>query len=292
MEPTGMGTQALAAWQNHARSWDELMGNDGNSYFLVLELPVLKRMISGQKRSRALDLATGNGLVARWLAQEGFSVVATDGATAMLDHAQARTALAHEKGWLDKERHISYERLDVTDKDHWAQFISRGNLVNDGFDVIVMNMGIMDVHDLEPLAVSLTQLLRPDGCFVATVLHPLFFTSGAKRQTTVHEDPETGQRIVDRSIVLSQYQNVAPARQLLFSDDSEHKPPFSFHRSFQDLFAPFFREGLVLDALEETNFDDTFHEPSRAWSANNFTEFPKILAFRLRRGAAHKSESP
>lgn len=33
----------------------------------------------------------------------------------------------------------------------------------DGFDVVVMNMGIMDVHDLEPLAASLTSLLKQDG---------------------------------------------------------------------------------------------------------------------------------
>ncbi|OGM48948.1 hypothetical protein ABOM_003194 [Aspergillus bombycis] len=279
-----MDGQALAAWENHARSWDETMGNDGNDYFSVLELPVLQRMISGQTRNRALDLATGNGLVARWLAQEGFSVVATDGATAMLEHAKARTAIWYQEGRLDKERKISFKLLDVTNKDHWAHFIDGGNLLEDGFDAIVMNMGIMDVHDLEPLAVSLTSLLKQDGCFIATVLHPLFFTSGAKRQITVHEDPVTGQRVIDRSILLSQYQNVAPARQLLFSSDSEHQPPISFHRSFQDLFAPFFRAGLILDALEEVNFDDTFREPSREYAARNFTEFPKILAFRLRRG--------
>ncbi|GMF86260.1 unnamed protein product [Aspergillus oryzae] len=153
MEQTGIEGQALAAWENHARSWDSTMGDDGNDYFSVLELPALKRMISGQKRNRALDLATGNGLVARWLAKEGFSVVATDGARAMLEHAKARTAL-------------------------W---------------------------------------------------------------------------------------------------------------SFQDLFAPFFRAGLILDALEEVNFDDTFCEPSREYAARNFTEFPKILAFRLRLGPMHRS---
>ncbi|KAE8361140.1 S-adenosyl-L-methionine-dependent methyltransferase [Aspergillus caelatus] len=284
MEPTGMEGQALAAWEDHARSWDTTMGDEGNDYFSVLELPALERMISEQQRNRAFDLATGNGLVARWLAQEGFSVVATDGARAMLEHAKARTATWYENGRLDKERTISFELLDVTNKDQWAQFIGRSNLLKDGFDVVVMNMGIMDIPDLEPLAVSLKSLLKQDGCFVATVLHPLFFTSGARRQITVHEDPVTGQRVIDRSILLSQYQNVAPARQLLFSNDSEHKPPLSFHRSFQDLFAPFFRAGLILDALEEVNFDDTFREPSREYAARNFTEFPKILAFRLRRG--------
>jgi hypothetical protein len=107
-------------------------------------------------------------------------------------------------------------------------------------------MGIMDIQNLNPLASALTSLLKQDGrlaiqrsrdtiayvltlsisrSFIATVLHPLFFTSGAKRQITVHEDPATGQRKIDRTIVLSEYRKVAPARQLLFSDDVDHKPP-------------------------------------------------------------------
>lgn len=57
--------------------------------------------------------------------------------------------------------------------------------------------------------------------FVATLLHPLFFTSGAARQITVHEDPETGQRVINRSIVMTKYLNIPPARQLLFKGGSE-----------------------------------------------------------------------
>lgn len=53
------------------------------------------------------------------------------------------------------------------------------------------------------------------------MLHPLFFTSGAARQVMVREDPATGQRIVDRSIVLSKYMNVPPARQLVLEGASE-----------------------------------------------------------------------
>ncbi|KAF7596127.1 hypothetical protein BBP40_003389 [Aspergillus hancockii] len=288
MEPSTQGLGALQAWEKHAKSWDEAMGNEGNDYFAVLELPALKRLVPGQNRGRALDLATGNGLVARWLAQQGFSVIATDGATAMLEQAQARTATWYAEGKLGKGHDISFQVLNVTDREHWARF-SATSAQQDGFDVIVMNMGIMDVQDLEPLAASLIPLLKQNGCFVATVLHPLFFTSGAKRQITVHEDPITGQRNIDRTIVLSQYQNVAPARQLLFSGNEDHKPPFSFHRSFHELFAPFFHAGLVLDALEEVNFDESFHQPSREYAARNFTEFPKILAFRLRAGAVHNA---
>ncbi|KAB8075114.1 S-adenosyl-L-methionine-dependent methyltransferase [Aspergillus leporis] len=281
------GNPAVDAWERHAKSWDEMMGDDGNDYFLILELPALKRMIAGQRKGRALDLATGNGLVARWLAQEGFSVTATDGSAAMLEQAQARTATWYEEGRLNKDQNISFRVLDVMDQGHWIPLVKDATLKGAKFDVIVMNMGIMDIQNLNPLASALTSLLKQDGSFIATVLHPLFFTSGAKRQITVHEDPATGQRKIDRTIVLSEYRKVAPARQLLFSDDVDHKSPFAFHRSFQDLFAPFLRLGLAIDALEEVNFDESFHQASREYAARNFTEFPKILAFRLCLGVPH-----
>lgn len=33
----------------------------------------------------------------------------------------------------------------------------------DGFDIVTMNMALMDIHDLEPLAVSIKQVLRSGG---------------------------------------------------------------------------------------------------------------------------------
>lgn len=55
-----------------------------------------------------------------------------------------------------------------------------------------------------------------------------------------------------------------------------------FHRPLNQLFAPFFQAGLTMDAFEETNFDESFRDPLREHSSKNFTEFPKILGFRMR----------
>lgn len=55
-----------------------------------------------------------------------------------------------------------------------------------------------------------------------------------------------------------------------------------FHRSFQDLFAVFFKNGLMMDALEEPSFTEEDAEPERAKSTRNFSQLPALLAFRLR----------
>jgi SAM-dependent methyltransferase len=109
---------SLTPWEKFASSWDEGMGDKGNDYFRYLELPILEKLVKPAQVFRALDLATGNGLVARWLAQKGAEcVVATDGAPAMLEYARART---EGSSFADR---ISYNRLDVTNQTSWDGFI-------------------------------------------------------------------------------------------------------------------------------------------------------------------------
>lgn len=113
----------LAPWEAYAAAWDEGMGDEGNEYFRFLELPILDRMIDRQQGYRALDLATGNGLVARWLAQHGVSVLATDGAPAMVEVARTRTNQLYREGKLPADNPISFQTLDVTSQESWDQFI-------------------------------------------------------------------------------------------------------------------------------------------------------------------------
>lgn len=123
MASNAPGSSPLLPWEALAASWDEGMGDEGNQYFSALELPVLKRLVNIRPEARALDLATGNGLVARWLAQEGASVLATDGSEAMLERARARTALWYKRGQLPEGK-IAFDILDVTDYEAWNNMIS------------------------------------------------------------------------------------------------------------------------------------------------------------------------
>lgn len=50
----------------------------------------------------------------------------------------------------------------------------------------------------------------------------------------------------------------------------------------QELFADFFRAGLVMDAMEELAFTEADAEPARIEASSNYTQLPAILAFRTR----------
>lgn len=117
----------LAPWEANAVAWDEGMGDEGNDYFRLLELPILEKLVTRQQGNRALDLATGNGLVARWLAREGVSVLATDGVPAMVEKARARTDSWYRQGKLPEGNEISFQTLNVTDRSSWDDFISNSS---------------------------------------------------------------------------------------------------------------------------------------------------------------------
>ena len=105
--------EAMKSWETNAEFWDEGIGKGGNKYWKLLQLPTLKRMIDVRPGSKALDLATGNGIAARWLASEGASVLATDGSPDMLEKAK----LHHPAAAYGEN--ISYRQLDVTEPAHF-----------------------------------------------------------------------------------------------------------------------------------------------------------------------------
>lgn len=107
--------ESLASWSTNAAHWDERMGHDGNLYWKVLLEPTLERFLGQhlQPGARALDIATGNGVCARWMAAHGAEVIATDGAPQML--AVAKKHAGGEK--------IDFRQLDVTDQDAFNDVI-------------------------------------------------------------------------------------------------------------------------------------------------------------------------
>ncbi|KAK2761226.1 hypothetical protein FQN54_001748 [Arachnomyces sp. PD_36] len=278
----------LYCWNINAAFWDELMGDGGNDYFTDLELPALERMSAIQGGERALDLATGNGLVARWLAAQGAgSVIGTDGSEKMVEHARKRGVAAYGEDTAGGK--MSYQVLDVTDEKALEEFIEREvESGGGGFDIITMNMAIMDIPTLDPIAAALPRLLRNGGRFIATLLHPLFFTSGASRLIEVGDDPISGSRQITQSIKVTKYLHVTPAKGVFL--DGQPVPQIYHHRPLHSLLSPFLKtNSLVLDSLEEPNFDldeegrERARVAQRLEAARNFTQIPKILAFRLRK---------
>jgi len=106
---------------------------------------------------RLLEVACGQGRVARELARRGAALTGLDISAALLARARACEA-AEPLG-------ISYLHADVT---------TSGVLDGQVFDGVVCNYGLSDIDDLDGALASVARLLRPGGWFVFSLLHPCF----------------------------------------------------------------------------------------------------------------------
>ncbi len=153
---TDAAYDAIADW------YDEWVGGDdvlGDPLFVPL-IPFLGPL-AGQ---RVCDLACGQGRVARYLADQGASVLGVDVSGKLLALARRREA--------DRPRGIDYLPANA----HSLSDVGAAS-----FDGVVCNMALMDIPDLGAALRAVSRILRPGGWLVFSILHPCFHTerSGA-----------------------------------------------------------------------------------------------------------------
>src|SRR5215211_149204 len=77
----------MAAW------WDEKQGEEGDRWHRTLIDPVLERVLGDVEGVRVLEVASGNGYLARRFARRGARVTAGDGSEGMLERADGLESL-------------------------------------------------------------------------------------------------------------------------------------------------------------------------------------------------------
>jgi len=117
----------------------------------------LLQLIPTCKGRRVLDLACGQGRVARELARSGADVVAVDISRALLSKATAAES--------DQPLGITYLHRDVA-----APTALRG----EHFDGVVSNFVLSDIDDVDGALATVARVLPNGGWFVFSILHPCF----------------------------------------------------------------------------------------------------------------------
>jgi 2-polyprenyl-3-methyl-5-hydroxy-6-metoxy-1,4-benzoquinol methylase len=258
-------TQAKHAWDTNAAFWDERMG-EGNDFFHILLWPGVEKLLKPEPGERILDVACGNGLTSRRLANAKASVTAFDGSTAMIALAKRRPGPSN----------IDYRVVDATDREALL------GLGPGAFDGALCNMALMDMADIDPLMNTLAVLLKPRGRFVFSVLHPCF-NNPATVQMGELED-RNGALVTTYSVKIARYKT--PFTQVGLAMHGQPVPHPYFHRPLGLLLAPALSAGLVLDGFEERSFPPEHAGVTTplSWDGR-FSEIPAALVARLRRTA-------
>lgn len=143
--------EALASW------YDEKQGDSGDLWHRTLIDPPLLTVIGDPRGKTVLDVACGNGYIARKLARDGARVVGIDASAPVIERARARE--------IREPLGIVYHVADA------------GNLsmLSDAtFDLVVCNMALMDIEDAEAAIREVARVLVGGGRFVASLSHPCF----------------------------------------------------------------------------------------------------------------------
>jgi len=237
-------------WADLAEWYDEKQGDEGDFWHRTLLDPALFGLIGEVGGMRILDVPCGNGHNTRRLARLGGDVVGVDLSAPLIGRNRRR------------EEH---DPLGITY--HAADAAQMGMLADDSFDLVVSQMGLMDLPDASGALGEMGRVLRPGGRLVALFSHPCFDIPGASAwvEETMYP-PSTVWRKVRRYAEPFAGQAYWRVHGRLTSTPSYHRPLSWYVRALRSA-------GLVLTALEEPGPSKEFLAGEPAFGAF-MTEVP------------------
>lgn len=258
---TDLNEEVREIWNRNAAFWDAHMA-DGNDFQRELVAPATERLLELHGGEDILEIAGGNGVMARRLVELGAHILATDFSEDMIEHARKRGDFAGK---------IQFMVLDATDP---AQLEGLGR---NRFDAIVCNMALMDMAAIDPLMQAVPSLLTDGGRFVFSLCHPCFNSSGCTRMVEETDDGEI-QRL--HSVKVWKYRTLGVAKGLAMR--GQPTAQYYFNRTLAQVFGACFAAGLVVDGLEEPTFERNDESSFVHW--NLFAEMPPVVTVRVRMG--------
>ena len=246
-------------WDANAAYWDERMG-EGNDFHKVLIEPNQLELLDIKKGDSILDIACGNGQFARKMTKLGAMVTAIDLSREMIK-------IARSKPFADR---IDYQVIDVTKKTDLAK------LKRNMYDSIVCTMAIMDIKNIEPMIGFLPEILKDNGRFVFSILHPCF-NSGEASQVNEHTD-YGGYEHNRYYIKIADYLISRPVLGVAIRGQPE--PQYYFHRPLSEILNLCFQHGFYMDAMREPSFKGI--ETNSTWGKTFENNPPAIVcSFKL-----------
>ena len=95
-------------WNQNVTFWDSQIG-EGNQFQLTLTGPASERLLNLQEGEQVLEVACGNGVFTRRMAQLGAHVVASDFSERLVELAKGRSS--------DYADRIEYHVIDATSEE-------------------------------------------------------------------------------------------------------------------------------------------------------------------------------
>lgn len=277
--PVVPASTKVTSWDEVAGWYDQLLEDRGSDHYEQVILPGVMHLLAPKSGHRVLDIACGQGILARRLVKAGATCVGVDSSPRLITRAK-------ELGEDGCEFHVGDAR-------------ELGSLGLTGeFDSAACVMALMNIEPMAPVVNASAALLKPGGVFVCVILHPAFRSPG---RTSWHFEgapaprpprgmergpsrprPPSEERITRR---VDAYLSSDASKIVMNPGEAAHGKPevvtMTYHRPIQDYVSTLADAGLHLTALEEWVSNRSSQPGPRAVEENRARrEIPMFLALR------------
>jgi len=253
------GTRMSTGWDAVAPWYATLVEEKKSAPLDEVVMPGTLALLAPQRGECILDLACGEGSLARRIAASGCRVTGVDASSELI-------ALAKERSGP-----VEYRVLDARD------------LKSSGlgpFQAVTSVMALMNMDPLDPVFEGVASVLAPGGRFVGVILHPAF---RAPRQSSWAMERGTRGvrhfRRIDAYLSPGQFEIVMNPGAV--AKGAKPVTTWTFHRPLQHYVRLLARHGLALDAIEE--WPVTRFARDDAAMAHLQREIPMFLALRAKK---------
>ena len=255
LEPEQQGKKQTH-WGSVAQWYDQLVGEAGSEYHREVVLPGILRLLGALPEQNVLDLACGQGVLARLLAARGARVTALDASAELIKLARERDG---------QVKSIDYRVADAREV---------GFLPQNHFDSATCVLAIQNIHPIQPVFEGVARGLKTGGKFVLAMMHPAF--RGPKETSWGWDEKAKVQyRRVDRYLIPRK----APITAHPGQKTGEYT--WSFHKPIESYVKALRNAGLLIDAMEEWPSHKTSTSGPRAAAENAARkEIPMFMAMR------------
>jgi len=257
-------------WDSVSEWYDDLLNDRGSDLYQRVLIPGTMRMLGNVRSTSVLDIACGQGILSRALAERGAQVVGIDGAPRLIQRARELTSPDHTISYGEGDAQALEPAIKATVGEEFEPF-----------DSAVCLMALMNIEDLEASMRSASCALKPGGSFVGVILHPAF---RAPRQTSwgwLGAKPESQKQF--RRI--DSYMSVAPVKITMnpgaAASGKDAITTTTFNRPISEYMTAAAKAGLFINGFEEWISPRESQPGPRADEENRARrEFPMFLAFR------------
>jgi ubiquinone/menaquinone biosynthesis C-methylase UbiE len=242
---------STTSWQPVHRWYDTVVGEQGHYYHQHIVIPGVLRLLELQPTSHLLDLACGQGVLARAIPKP-IRYLGLDASPSLIKTAKN----------LDKNPNHNYQIADITKVPLF---------IPSSFTHTTIVLALQNIASPQDVLINASHSLKPKGKLVLVLNHPAF---RIPRQSSWETDPQN--KLQYRRI--NRY--LSPLKIPITTHPGQNSSPitWSFHLPLSTYFSYLKTAGFLVENLEEWTSDKQSAGSTAKMENRARSEFPLFLA--------------